>query len=121
MNGKRTPDFDKYFLFLSGVYTPSTPEDTYFLTKYLQDEELDYINNIRKQKGKNILIRFAYVGNGEYKPVNNQYEKKRLECSIFGDNPINSLDEPIELVKKGIVHIANYSVDKYNYLNKYDN
>jgi hypothetical protein len=77
------------------------PEDNasiYYWTRYLQDDELNYINNQRKINKLSIFQRLAYIGNGRYIPVNNQKQRIETEKRIFNNEKI--LNETKEFLKK---------------------
>jgi hypothetical protein len=80
------------------IYNPPDQLAVYSMTKYLSDEELEYINEIRKgqyyekeidgvkvKKPCPVLPRLASIGNGKYKEVRNQHERHELETRIFSD------------------------------------
>jgi len=46
------------------LYTPETPEAVYYLTRYMQDDELIFINSVREQKGYAKIKRYGMTQDG---------------------------------------------------------
>ena len=66
----------------SRYYNPKTPEEIYYCTCFMRDNEISYLNTERKRQYGNratVLIRLAYIGNGEYRYCTNAREKIEIE------------------------------------------
>ena len=99
--GNRTIDYTNYRAMLVGIeikegnrivdtvyYDPKTGIEIYHVTKYLQDCELQEINQSRIRSNYKPLPRLAYIGDGKYKQCKNQAEKKSIESKLFeGEHP----------------------------------
>lgn len=88
-------------------------EDIYYMTKYMRDEELDFINQQRIEKWKHSktpyqpLPRLAYIGDGKFQAVRNQYERMELEKRIFAnDNHNHSVSQAENTASNGMKKIG---------------
>ena len=91
-------------------YAPG-PEDVYFMTKFMRDDELDFINQIRAEKrfrkkdgSAALLPRLAFIGENGFKACTNQAERKAIESRIFADK-----SEPININPEKMVKFQNLS------------